>query len=151
MIEIAFSLNQLEEVVKKHIFNQIRPGVVFLISGPLGAGKTTMAKKIGQILGVEEIITSPTFTYVSSYRCFNNPFGIKNFVHFDLYRIGTIDELINLDLVGYFSDLGNFCFVEWPEVLEQNLEIVDVQVKLVKLKISHDQKNPKLRRLKIDF
>lgn len=151
MIEIAFSLGELEKIVKKHILHRIVPGAIFLVSGPFGAGKTTMAKEIGRIIGVAHEITSPTFTYVSTYNCENNRLGIKRFAHFDLYRIGTFEELVSLDLMGYFFDQDSFCFVEWPEIVEQNLDLCDIGDRVVKIEISHDPENMNLRRLTLDF
>lgn len=101
----------------------LRAGDLVLLSGGLGAGKTTLTKGIGEGLGVAGNITSPTFVIARSHR---NPDGGPGLVHVDAYRLGSLDELDALDLDTSLEDA--VVVVEWGsgivEVLsEDRLEI----------------------------
>jgi tRNA threonylcarbamoyladenosine biosynthesis protein TsaE len=87
------------------------PGTVILLVGPLGSGKTVMARGIGRGLGVEEEITSPTYTIVSEYT------GRRPFHHVDLYRVEGAAQLENLGLDDILWGDG-VSVIEWGEKLE---------------------------------
>ena len=84
---------------------------VIALDAPMGAGKTTLVKAICNSLGSESIVNSPTFAIINDYEL---PGGNSAF-HFDLYRIKSTDELINIGCDEYFYS-GCYCFVEWPEI-----------------------------------
>jgi len=84
------------------------------LNGELGAGKTTMTKSIGIGLGVEEYITSPTFTLINQYR------GRMPVYHFDVYRLENVEELYDLGFDEYFFGNG-VCIIEWAEKIERML------------------------------
>jgi tRNA threonylcarbamoyladenosine biosynthesis protein TsaE len=89
---------------------------VFAFHGDLGAGKTTLIKAMGQVLGVADAMSSPTFALVNEYRS-----GAGDPVyHFDLYRLKDAAEL---DAIGFseYVDSGNYCFIEWPQLAEELL------------------------------
>lgn len=88
------------------------PGTVIAMTGDLGAGKTTMTKAIAEGLGIGETITSPTFTIVKEYKS-----GRLPLFHFDVYRIGDIDEMYELGYEEYFFGDG-VCVVEWADLIE---------------------------------
>lgn len=89
----------------KNYAKTLRAGDTLLLEGEMGAGKTVLAKGIARGLGVEEEVTSPTYTYVNSY---------GNVHHFDCYRIRSERQAFELGLFDYFSANG-VCLVEWGE------------------------------------
>ena len=96
--------------------------------GHLGAGKTTFIKALCDCLGVEDNVCSPTFTIVNEYRSA----GGDSVFHFDFYRIDSLREAQDLGLEEYFYS-GCFCFMEWPEKVEELLpeEVVEVRIEPV--------------------
>lgn len=92
-----------------------RPGTVIALIGDLGTGKTTMTKAIAAGLGVSETITSPTFNIIKEYRS-----GRLPLFHFDVYRIGDIDEMYELGYEEYFYGEG-VSVVEWADLIEELL------------------------------
>lgn len=89
-----------------------KPGTVIALTGDLGAGKTTLTKSIAKGLAIEDVITSPTFTIVKEYEQ-----GRLPLYHFDVYRIGDIDEMYELGYEEYFYGEG-VCVVEWADLIE---------------------------------
>lgn len=86
---------------------------VFTFTGPLGAGKTSLIAQMLKLKGVEQSITSPTFTYVNAYE---NDQG-QLFYHFDLYRIETLESFISAGFNEYLYVPNSWAFIEWPEVI----------------------------------
>lgn len=86
------------------------PGAVFLLDGPLGAGKTTFAQGVGAGCGVTEPITSPTYNLILHYS------GERSFTHADFYRLEDEAGLETLDLDEILSGDGVAC-VEWPVLI----------------------------------
>lgn len=93
------------------------PGDVLLLSGDLGAGKTTFAQGFGRALGVEEQVTSPTFTLVRQYEVRDSPNGVRNLLHADVYRLDRLGEIADLGL-GELVEDGGVALVEWGEAAE---------------------------------
>ena len=96
------------------IARRLAPGSVVLLVGPLGAGKTTLAKGIARGLGVTEEVISPTYTIVSEYQ------GRLPLHHVDLYRIEGSDQIDNLGLDDFLWGEG-VSLVEWGEKIEADL------------------------------
>lgn len=90
------------------------PGDVVTLSGPFGAGKTTLVQGIGRGLGVAEPISSPSFGLVNEYMPFDSGARLPLF-HLDLYRVRDPREVDELDLADYFAR-GGALAVEWPEL-----------------------------------
>lgn len=90
---------------------------VFAFYGKMGAGKTTFIKAICECLGINDVITSPTFAIVNEYSDDN---GGLTVYHFDFYRIKKLEEVYDMGYEEYFYS-GNPCFIEWPELIEELL------------------------------
>jgi tRNA threonylcarbamoyladenosine biosynthesis protein TsaE len=86
---------------------------VWMLKGEMGAGKTTLVKELVNQLGVNSVVTSPTFSIVNQYG--NSEDGV--IYHFDLYRLKNESEAFDIGLDEYLSS-GALCLIEWPEKLE---------------------------------
>jgi tRNA threonylcarbamoyladenosine biosynthesis protein TsaE len=93
------------------------PGDVLLLSGDLGAGKTTFAQGFGRAVGVDEPVTSPTFTLVRQYEVPVGPTGVRTLLHADVYRLDHLGEIADLGL-GQLVEDGGVALVEWGEAAE---------------------------------
>lgn len=89
----------------------------------MGAGKTTLIKEICKQLGVEDNISSPTFSLVNEYETKNGELAY----HFDFYRITDEEEALDIGIEDYFYS-GNWCFIEWPENVENLLPLDAVEI-----------------------
>ena len=97
---------------------------VYAFYGKMGAGKSTFIKAVCEELGVEDVITSPTFAIVNEYR--SDTTG-ELIYHFDFYRIKKIEEVYDMGYEDYFYS-GALCFIEWPELIEELLPEEAVKV-----------------------
>lgn len=104
------------EAVGAELAGKLTPGTVIAYTGDLGAGKTAFTRGLARGLGVTERVTSPTFTIVNEYIG-----GRLPLFHFDLYRLGSSDELFDIGWEDYLSR-GGVCAVEWSENIEDALE-----------------------------
>lgn len=91
------------------------PGENYALMGDLGAGKTVFAKGVAKGLGIKETVNSPTFTIVQEYEE-----GRMPFYHFDLYRLGSPEELEEIGYEDFFYGDG-LCLVEWAELFREVL------------------------------
>ena len=92
-----------------------KPGEVYTLIGDLGVGKTALTQGIADGLGITEPICSPTFTIVQVYEE-----GRLPFYHFDVYRIGDIEEMDEIGYEDYFYGDG-LCMIEWANLIEEIL------------------------------
>lgn len=92
-----------------------RPGEVYTLVGELGVGKTTLTQGIAKGLGIEEPVSSPTFTIVQVYEE-----GRMPFYHFDVYRIGDIEEMEEIGYEDYFYGEG-LTMIEWSDLIREIL------------------------------
>ena len=105
---------------------------IILFNGELGSGKTTLIQLICKKLKIKEKVLSPTFNLINEYQI-NNDFKVY---HFDLYRIKSIQELIEIDFIDYIYS-GNYCFVEWPKICE---DLIDINFKEIFIDIISEDK-----------
>lgn len=105
-------LDDIQRAAREFI-NIIKDCNVIAFYGKMGAGKTTFIKAVCEELGVEDVITSPTFAIVNEY---SDREGNALF-HFDFYRIKKLEEVYDMGYEEYFYS-GAKCFIEWPELIE---------------------------------
>jgi tRNA threonylcarbamoyladenosine biosynthesis protein TsaE len=97
---------------------------IFLFYGQMGAGKTTFIKILCQSLGVNEPVTSPTFSIVNEYNGSN-----AKIYHFDFYRLKKQEEALDMGYEEYFYS-NQYCFIEWPEKIPDLLPLHYVKVNI---------------------
>ena len=102
------------------------PGTVVAFTGDLGAGKTAFISGMARGLGIEERVTSPTFTIVNEYEG-----GRLPLFHFDMYRLGSADELFHIGWEDYLAR-GGVCAVEWSENVAEAIEDDAVRVDIAR-------------------
>jgi len=99
----------------KSIGEKATPGQVYTLIGDLGVGKTVFTQGIAKGLGITEPVNSPTFTIVQIYED-----GRLPFYHFDVYRIGDVEEMDEIGYEDYFYGEG-LCLIEWANLIEEIL------------------------------
>jgi tRNA threonylcarbamoyladenosine biosynthesis protein TsaE len=114
--------------------SHLEPGSVVALFGDLGTGKTTLTKYIGQGLGVEEIITSPTFTVIQEYRNGRIPL-----YHFDVYRLNGPQDLLDLGYEDYFYGQG-VTVIEWADKIQNLLPPGTICIHLKYGDLDHQRK-----------
>jgi tRNA threonylcarbamoyladenosine biosynthesis protein TsaE len=107
---------------------RLEPGDIICMHGVLGSGKTTLVQGVAEGLGVEDLVTSPSFTLANEYE------GRIPLYHIDLYRIEDQEEFEMLDFDGYLYGKG-VTFIEWSEKIE---ELLTVPFRLLEIGINSD-------------
>lgn len=103
--------NSLEELdaVAKVVLEKYPENRIFGLLGSMGAGKTTFIQSFCRVLGVGDVVNSPTFSIVNEYRTINDELVF----HFDLYRIKSTAELVDIGFEEYLYSEA-YCLIEWP-------------------------------------
>jgi tRNA threonylcarbamoyladenosine biosynthesis protein TsaE len=124
----------------KEILISLNGKSAILLFGDLGSGKTTFVKGLAETLGITDLVTSPTFVLSKIYQIKNSSgqvaLGRQKFctlVHFDLYRIETLEEVWNLGFKEYLDDPKTLTVIEWPELIDKEI----AKEKKVSLVFSH--------------
>lgn len=115
MRTITLKNEQETEKFGLELGKNLRQGDIVALIGDLGTGKTALTKYIAQGMGIQELITSPTFTIVQEYHS-----GRLPLYHFDVYRIGDLEEMFELGYEEYFYGRG-VCVIEWADLIEELL------------------------------
>jgi len=128
ILELNYSINDVDAVAKElleHVSSKI-----ILFYGDMGVGKTTLVKAIIKTLGSQDDVQSPTYSIVNEYKVNDTVL-----YHFDLYRIESIEEVYDFGIEDYL-DSNNWCFIEWPEIIE---DILPDHVNRLFLELNNDK------------
>lgn len=123
------TVNNLAELEREANFfvaglNPIETGATLVtLSGELGAGKTTFTQMVAKALGVEEMVTSPTFVLEKIYKIRHPMSDFKRLVHVDAYRLESGADLAALGFDEIMNDSSNLVFLEWPEKVAGSLPV----------------------------
>ena len=135
----TYKLNEIDKVSDK-IISELKKTNIILFDGEIGSGKTTIIKSILEKMGVDDNITSPTFSIVNEYLLKK-----ENIYHFDLYRIKSVHELNQIGFEDYIYS-NNLCLIEWPKFALKyffscyiliNLKLIDKKTREVELIIKN--------------
>lgn len=120
-------LNSIENIkeVARTFLSDIGDNKLIAFYGHMGAGKTTFIKALCEELGVEDVVNSPTFAIVNEYTDGEG----ESVFHFDFYRIKSLDEAFGIGFDNYMES-GCFCFMEWPEKVEEILPEETLRVEI---------------------
>lgn len=127
----TITIKDLEHIgeAAQQFVSQIGDRHVFAFYGSMGAGKTTFIKAVCEVLGVDDVITSPTFAIVNEYSLPQSEGAGDKLFHFDFYRIKKLEEVYDMGYEDYFYS-GSLCFIEWPELIEELLPDDAVKVSI---------------------
>lgn len=110
--KLPYTLDDLP-LAARTLHNLMARSSVIAITGAIGAGKTTLVQSLLEHCGVESVVQSPTFTYLSIY---TNPSDWR-FYHFDLYRMRSLQEFVEAGFHEYLYEPQSFAIIEWPEII----------------------------------
>jgi len=124
-MEIIIKDKQHLHTAAKQLLKQSGNNKLFAFYGAMGSGKTTFIKAICESLGAVDIVSSPTFTLVNEYRTSDG----ESIFHIDFYRIKKQEEVFDFGIEEYLTG-DSYCFMEWPELVEEILPPETVKVKI---------------------
>lgn len=131
-----YSLTELRTIAEEVLATASHK--ILLFYGEMGVGKTTLIKELCNVLGVEDVASSPTFSLVNEYKTNTN----ETVYHFDFYRINDEEEAYDMGVEDYFYS-NNWCLVEWPENVKNLLPLDTVSVSISLLE--NGQRNIQLK------
>lgn len=122
---MKFEVEHIEDlsIVSDYIIQFTKEQKIFCFFGNLGAGKTTLINQICQKLGITDDVSSPTYSIIQEYQ-----YNDEIVVHVDLYRIKSIEEIIDIGLESYLYQ--NICFIEWADDFLQIIPTPYVKVEI---------------------
>lgn len=122
MIKIVSSVEETAELAKS-LASSLKGNEIIVLSGDLGAGKTTFTKCLAAALGITDIVTSPTFAFMKEY------FGDFKLSHYDMYRAESEEELIELGISDNLDEEG-ICVIEWNKFIEfpKHKKIINIEI-----------------------
>jgi tRNA threonylcarbamoyladenosine biosynthesis protein TsaE len=109
----------------RQLINAFGDNKIFAFYGPMGAGKTTIIKAVCEALGAIDLVSSPTFTLVNEYKTSSG----ESLFHIDFYRIRKQEEVFDFGIEEYLTG-DSYCFMEWPELVEEILPEDTVKVRI---------------------
>ena len=112
------------EALGNIISKKLKEKSIICLTGDLGAGKTTLTQSIMKGLGIEEYITSPTYTIVNEY---HHP---KKVFHFDVYRINDVDEMFEIGFDDYLNQ-DAIMIIEWADIIEEIIPKDAIWIKIL--------------------
>ena len=138
-----FTCNTLEDWTKiaKEIMNKYPKASLFALTGPMGAGKTTLVQCLCSELNVVDKATSPTYSIVNEYKRASSSEPVY---HMDFYRLNDIEEALDIGCEELFYS-KRYCFIEWPEIIETLLPSHYVQVRIAKAEEHTQQRHIQTR------
>ncbi|MFN0256194.1 tRNA (adenosine(37)-N6)-threonylcarbamoyltransferase complex ATPase subunit type 1 TsaE [Pedobacter ureilyticus] len=123
---MQITINSASELptVAKELLTYAEGQKFFIFEGDMAAGKTTFIKSFCEAIGVEDVVSSPTFSIVNEYESNDGPV-----YHFDFYRLKNLQEAYDIGYEEYFYS-GNYCLIEWPSKVEELLpeEYIKVEI-----------------------
>ena len=113
--------------IAQEIIETCKGEKIWVFKGQMGAGKTTLIKAIAKEMGIQDLVSSPTFSIVNEYK---NEEGQK-FYHFDFYRIDESEEVLEIGVEEYFYS-DSYCWIEWaeriPEFIPDTFHLIVIEV-----------------------
>ncbi len=137
---LSESLETTEKIAKdfwdKILINSNDQSVIVGLFGDLGSGKTTFSQSLGKLLGVQEVMTSPTFVIMKKYSLVSFPGSQNKFsalIHIDAYRLESGRELLSLDFDREMKNPKNLILIEWPERVVEILppDLIKINFKFI--------------------
>lgn len=138
MLKFISNNDEETKAVGFSLASKLKDRDIVILSGDLGSGKTKFTEGLLSFFGLDDEISSPTFTIVNEYSKNN-----VNIFHFDVYRLEDLDEFYAIGGPDYF-DRG-ICLIEWGELIEPILS------KYIKINISKDDNNDNIRYINIEY
>ena len=125
-MDYTYTIQELPEIAEKVLFDASNK--ILLFYGDMGVGKTTLIKEIAKLLGVNDNISSPTYSIVNEYEIDND-----KVYHFDFYRIKNEEEALDIGIEEYLYS-GHWVLIEWPENIKNLLPLENTKINLIKNK-----------------